>query len=165
MGRKLYILGDITEALYEQFTKELDELLRQSNKPIVVELSSQGGSQYVALAICGRLRNCVAPIDIHAYGAVMSAATIILASGRIRKMSAETWVMLHDSDEKAKGTAEQMQRQITQSLREEEQWAELLQQFTGTSKSIWRTLSLKYTYLSAAEALELNLIDEIMKEK
>jgi len=149
--------------MYEKFTIELDELLVLSNKRITIELSSQGGSQYVALAICGRFRSCGAPIEVRAYGAVMSAATLILAAGHVRKIAPETWVMLHDSDEKAKGTAERMMRQIKQSLREEDQWAELLEQFSKTPRTIWRNLSRKYTYLDANQALKLGIVDEIMK--
>jgi ATP-dependent protease ClpP protease subunit len=163
--RKIRLIGQINEKAYKKFSKKLDELLEDGHDLIEIELSSEGGHTYDALAIYGKIRTCPAPIRIIAHGLVMSAATIILAAGDFRAVSEECWIMLHDASDAFKGPVGAVQAKLGQMQAEEDQWAKLLELHSKTPKETWRALSQRTTYLTAAEAYQLGLIDEILKGK
>jgi ATP-dependent Clp protease protease subunit len=163
--RRLFIHGEITDETFSKFSKKLSKLLAQSNDSITLELHSEGGSPYAALAIYGRIVSSPASIHVVAYGAVMSAATIILAAGHRRSMAPETWFMTHLSESKADGNFKQFKQAASQAYREELQWSEILAKHSSLPASEWEKLSNKTTYLSAEQCLQYGIIDTILRGK
>lgn len=165
-ARKLYIIDEINDDMYSQFTLQLDELLAQhKTKPIELEIKSEGGVPYVALAIYGRLRTCSAPIHGTVYGTALSAATLIIAGCDVRRAHEDAWFMFHDSEEKFKGRTHEMRKKVQQAEAEELQWASIIARTTGTSVDVWLNASKQGRYLTTFEAKHLNLITEILKGK
>ena len=80
--------------------KRIEEIFRKERgeKAITIRLHSEGGSVYEALAIVGRIEKCKCQIITEGYGAIMSAATLILASGDKRRISRLAWFMVHESN-------------------------------------------------------------------
>ena len=160
--RKIKLIGEVNEVMYEHFSTELDELLAKSSKPIEVELNSEGGLSIDALAIVGRMKTAPCPFYVTVYGRAMSAAVLILAAGNRRRMSNIAWLMYHEDCGKVKGNTSDMKFAALRFEQEEQQWAELLQKYTGRAASQWRAFAKQTTYFSAEEALKVGLIDEIV---
>lgn len=158
---KLYIVGEISWEAYEKFSRELTKLEITSSE-IEIELASDGGDSHAALAFSARIRKCTKDVHITAFGNVASAAVLILASGDNRRITSECHVMVHEDQATLEGSVSSLTTEIKQLRVMENQWAELLSYMTITSAADWRKLHKHTTYLSAAECLELGLVDEII---
>jgi ATP-dependent protease ClpP protease subunit len=155
--RKLYIHGEINDAAFSEFSKNLDALVAQSAEPIIVELSSHGGESEAGLAFYGKIRACPCLIYVEAYGQVQSAATIILAAADYRSCGLDLIFMVHDSPRPRKKS------DLVEWERQEQQWAEILELHSVVDAKEWRKMSKKTTYLNPAQCLQFGVIDQIMK--
>ncbi len=162
--RKIYILGDIDNESYGRFSRKLARLESESIDPIQIELMSDGGYSYAALAFSDRINNCKCPIYIDAFGLIASAATLILAAGDMRRIAANAWVMVHEDEvalpDGAKVSA--IEKHAAHSRRLEDQWNKLMEHYTGTSVEVWALLNLAETFLPPSECKSLGLVDEII---
>ena len=168
MTNLIHLVGEVNEEMFLHFSTQLakiENLPDSSRHALNIILSSEGGTSYDGLAIASRMRSSPIKIYVEVHGKCMSAATIILAAGDYRTMGCQSWIMLHDSSGKVKGPLTELCRAVEQLESEEQQWANLLELYTGTPEEAWRKLSKKTTYLSASQALQLGLIDEIIKGK
>lgn len=162
MSRTIRIIGAIDETAFKDFCEKLSDMEKDQKRPILIELSSGGGSAYDALAFAGRIRAAPGPVIITAYGLVASAAVIILAAGKHRKMTRESWVMVHEDSGKLKGTVVDLERESTHMRRLEDQWCALLEEFTGFPAQSWSDMHKKTTYLSAQQCKDYGLVEEIV---
>lgn len=164
--RKIYLIGEVNETMSENFSTQLDLLLEKSlSKPVHIELSSEGGTVLDALAIVGKITTSPCPCYITAHGKVMSAAVLILASGDYRLASPQTWIMHHEDELKVRGSTSELQRMAVRAEQEEEEWSKWLARYTRKSSEFWRNEAKLTKYWTADEALELGLIDEVLKGK
>jgi ATP-dependent Clp protease protease subunit len=163
-GRIIRITGPIGDQTYEEFDSQLSELERMNTrKTIFVRINSPGGSVYDALAIVGRMKASSCPIVTEAYGHVMSAATLILASGKRRKMSRFAMFMHHKSQYMVGGSHDEVVDEVRQQEREEKLWSEWMSEFSKKSPQFWSTAAKKKNYYATAqECLDLGVIDEII---
>ena len=163
--RKIRVIGDITHDAYLRFTKRMDQL-EQVDEDINLVLCSDGGNPMVALAFYERIKMSICPVTVTATGLVASAAVIILAAGKYRRMTKSAWVMVHDGtpdeDVVKNKRVGQLEAIAKQERRMEEQWNRILAENTQTSIDKWDELHKNETYLSAEECLELGLIEEII---
>lgn len=162
-SRTIILSGDIRDGAFKQISLALSELERLSTKKeITIEINSEGGIAYEALAIVGRMKNSPCKIRTQGFGQIMSAATIIMAAGDVREMNKYAWVMHHSGRVAIRGSVPSANNQLIQFNREEAQWSEILQDLTGTPKEKWNELSGTDTYLTAEQCIELGLIDKII---
>lgn len=159
--RRIYITDSIDEKMFNKVCEELD-VLESGKGAIELILSSGGGNAYDALAIAGRLRRSHCAINVVGYGLIASAAVIILAYGNHRKLTKETWVMVHEDSGKEAGTIAAMEKSIAHSRRMETQWCQLIAEHTKADFDTWTLLHRDETYLSAKQCMELGLIEEIV---
>lgn len=161
--RKIYITGEINEESFHAFCQELDSL-EDTKGDIDVVLNSSGGNALDAIAYACRMRLSPCAINISVFGLAGSAAVIILAAGALRKMTKESWVMVHEdtgSYKNLKTTDLEQQAFIARQL--ENHWCLLLQEFTGTTADTWRELHKQGdTWLTPQDCLKLGLIQEII---
>lgn len=165
MSRRIYIVGEINEESYQKFSERLAEL--EAEDPIddvEIELASEGGFAYAALAFYARMRLCPCDIIVRAYGFVASAATLILAAGDNRIIARESWVMVHEDQGEHEGSVSDIEKKIAHDRRMEEQWLDLMVELTKgkVSRSYLQSIHEETTYLSAEEALEIGLVDEVV---
>ncbi len=154
------LIGAIDEDALKAFMKVIT---KHRDNQILLHLSSTGGSAYDALAIASAVR-LHKNITVAALGAVQSAAVIILAAAKERMMAKESWVMVHEDSGKIKGDVSLQEREIAHLRRMENQWAELLAEYSKgkSTAETWAQLHKQTTYLSAQECLDLGLIDRII---
>lgn len=154
--------GDVSSAMFSDLCAQLDELEAEDLGPVCVRINSDGGNTSDALAIAGRLKQSKCEIVTIGYGRVMSAATIILAAGDTRLMSRYAWFMIHDAKDRFSGTVTEIKHSAKQLEREELQWIELMEAFTGVPKALWAELTAKGTFLTAQECKNLTIIDDLV---
>jgi ATP-dependent protease ClpP protease subunit len=141
----------------------LSEMESDSRKSITVRINSLGGSVYEALAIVGRLKASKCKIVTEGYGAIMSAATLILACGAERRMSKFAWFMWHEASYGIEGRHKDIKDAVAQAEKEEDKWAEWMSQFSKKDAKYWRKIAAeKDAYFTPEELLTMKVIDEII---
>lgn len=163
--RKIYIAGQINTDAYLEFSKEVDRLAAESTKPIHVELVSEGGHAYDAMAFYGKIISCKCNIIITAHGYVHSAGTLILAAGDLRYCTPEISIMVHESSNKFKGNTSTLKELVRHEEEEELAWSTLMAKHTKASVEAWLQMNKKTTYLNADQAKFYGLVDKIIGEK
>lgn len=154
---KLHLIGGIDAESALKVFEFLDSC--KGNAEIV--LSSGGGDPYKALAIMGAMSQFKKVLTVRCYGLCMSAATIILASAPNRYMHKDAWFMVHDGDVDTDASEAEVTATLKQHKRENVQWAEILANHSNADVNQWLKMSRKVTYLSAAECLQLGVVDEV----
>lgn len=166
---KIYLVGTIDEDLYRQFSEELGvfEARAARNKysdvVVEVEMNSGGGTAMDAIAFYGRIKRSHCSIKVTAYGFIASAAVLVFAACDHRRMTKESWMMVHeDSDQLKHASTTRFVRHAGNMRRLEDQWSELLSSCTTTTKDVWLDLHEKETYLTADECKTLGIVDEVI---
>jgi ATP-dependent protease ClpP protease subunit len=164
--RTLYLSGEITDELFDQFIKNIHALDCTSG-PISIKLMSPGGSVSTARAIYDAISGTKNISRIICYGEVASAATIILQAPDVRIMTPSSKLLIHIGEE---GFGMSHPRNIDNAVaacRADQKWFEdiyleniKLVQPRFTRKQLQKLLVFD-TYLTAKEAIELGLADEI----
>jgi len=161
--RVVLINGDISEETFAMVDRELSEMESSSHDNITIRINSDGGNMSDGLAIVGRIVASPAHITTEGFGTVGSSALLVLACGKKRKMSKYAWVMHHESSLEIEGTLTELELEIRQARREEQFWNKHMAEFSNKNSEFWRKAASKNElYLSAAQCLELNVIDEII---
>lgn len=160
--RKIYLIGSIDAEMYEQFSRQLDELVSKSKQPIELEVCSEGGEDNIAFAIYDKMRSCKAKFHVTAYGEVQSAAILIVAAGDIRKAGAQTVFMVHESSAELDGETKDLRREVARLERSEEQFYRLIEKHSSTSYEVWRTMAKQTSYFTSETALSHGLIDKVV---
>lgn len=98
MQRKLFIDGEITQELANEFVSQILFLEEDMEKPVTVFINSPGGEVNAGLIIYDVLQGTKLPINIICAGNASSMAAIILASGRKghRYILKHSKVMIHE---------------------------------------------------------------------
>lgn len=155
--------GDIEDGCdFAHIDAAFTVLERLSRKAITVRLKSYGGSVHEALAIIGRFRQSKCKVIVEGYGAIMSSAVIILASGAERRVSKYACIMHHESSYGISGRHSDIKDEIAQAEREERLWAQWMAEKTNQNADFWYNHgSRKNFYMNAQECLACGVVDEI----
>jgi len=130
---------------------------------ITLKINSPGGIVYEALAIIGRMKVSPCPIITEGYGHVMSAATLILMAGDIRRLSRFTSTMFHAMQYGTDGDHDNIKEHVAQAEKEMKQLASYYEEFSNKPASFWtRKMKKKEYYPTAQEMLEMGAIDEVI---
>lgn len=146
----------------------LDLSAPSGDRPINVIINSAGGDTYHGLAIIDAITACKNRVKVTAYGYCMSMAGWILQAGDNRIMSKNCKLMLHvgsftlDSDH-----YETNRRWVNQYIKDEEMFENMLLERIRVKHPKFSRKQVKDmlrfdTLLTPEDALNLNLIDEIL---
>jgi ATP-dependent Clp protease protease subunit len=162
-NRTITLSDEIDHKTFLKVDAALSEFESVNSKPITVKINSPGGNVYDALAIVGRLKRSKCPIITEGYGAVMSAATLILASGNTRRISKLAWFLHHETDYEASGKHSEHKALVAQLDREDTQWANWMASFTKCDAEFWKTTG-KGTdaYFTPDQLLQFGVVDVII---
>lgn len=161
-NRIILISGDIDQETFEVIEAALTEMESQSRATVTVKINSPGGEVYHALAIVGRLKESKCKIVTMGYGHIMSAATMILAAGDERMISKFSFFMHHESSYEIQGKHSEVKNEVGQMEREEQCWAQWMEEFTKKPKKFWLSTGVgKNSYFSPEELVELGVADEV----
>jgi ATP-dependent Clp protease protease subunit len=165
MRNLINLVGSVDEIMYEKVLESLVGLDIQKVKGLTVTINSEGGSFSDALAIYGLLTTTFGDITTIAYGNCHSAAVTVFLAGKERLCSEDTKFLMHDEISKAKGTAVDMIRQAKRIADEDHHYNEILTRHTHTPVVKWAKLCKDEVWLTAKEAVKLNLVTHILKRK
>ena len=162
-GRVINLTGAIDEDAFRVVDAALSTMEAESKSTVTVKINSPGGEVYQALAIVGRLRESKCNIVTVGYGAVMSAAVLVLACGNRRKMSRYAWFMHHEMSYGIEdGRHSEIKAMVSQAEREQELWCQYMAEFTKKQAKFWNETGLtKDTYFTASELEKLGVVDEV----
>jgi ATP-dependent Clp protease, protease subunit len=162
-GPEGYDADEISPVTALNVIKNLAILDAQSSQPINIVINSEGGDVYPALAIYDAIRRCNSEVHILATGYCMSAATIILQAGTVRKATPHCVLMVHDGQDTLSGTPEDVMRWSKLSARTTTTMHHIYASRSGKPASYWKAKCKQDYILSATESLEEKLIDEIVE--
>ena len=155
---------------YNDFTRKLREVGASSARKVIVNIRSIGGSVNDALLIYEQLKALQAKVVTRCYGYTASAATIIAqaASKGERKMSANGLYLIHQAKTDAcNANSHDLGTSLDLLKKTDERIVAIYAEASGRPaeefEALMRENNGKGRWLSADEALEAGLIDEIIK--
>lgn len=166
-NRIVFMIGEIS---YRMATEVIMKLLYLDNLKRGVEISlyinSPGGSVDDTMAIYDTMRFIGSPVATYCIGRAQSGAAIILAAGTKGKRHAlpHAKVMLHQPWGGVTGQAADIKIQADEILKAKQTINEILAKHTGMSAEKIALETERDKYMTAQDALEYGLIDEVLKE-
>lgn len=130
---------------------------------VTLKINSPGGSVFAASEIYTELRNYKGEVNIEIVGLAASAASVIAMAGK-SKMSPTAQLMVHNVSTYASGDYRDMEHTAEILKNANDTIANAYISKSGMSRDNALELMNKESWLTAAKAKELGLIDEIMFE-
>jgi len=166
-GRRLYVFGDICEELAEQFIYDINELVKSDPEgDVEVVICTDGGCIYSMFAMHDIMRSISCKVCTIGVGKIMSAGTLLLSAGDRRLIFPHASVMIHEPvSENGEARVSNLRKEMDHFETMYEQLSQLYAEYTGKSiEQIKSDLHDKESvYLTAQEALDYGLVDEICK--
>jgi ATP-dependent Clp protease protease subunit len=133
-------------------------------RDISMYINSPGGSISAGLAIYDTMQLLKAPIATYAVGMAASMGTVLLTAGTEGKRYAlpHATVHLHQPMGGAQGQAVDIEIAAKEILRMRELLNELLMRHTGLSEDQIERFTDRDFYMTAQEAVEYGIIDEVL---
>jgi len=158
----LYLYSEIDEDLATKLLKKIDK----AEEPILLHICSVGGDAYVGLALYDRIRQ--APVAIHtiAQGLCGSAALTVLQAGTTRSMTESSFLYMHVGDANYGTLKPDRARQELRSHEQSEQMHNnIILRHSNLELLDIEKLNKNESYIDAKYALQLGLIDQVLKGK
>ncbi|MDD6204610.1 MAG: ATP-dependent Clp endopeptidase proteolytic subunit ClpP [Firmicutes bacterium] len=164
--RIIFLSGEIDGSVADVVVAQLLFLEAEDpDKDIMLYINSPGGEVTAGMAIYDTMNYIKAPVSTIVIGMAASMAAVLLAAGekgkRIALPNAE--IMIHQPLGGAKGQATDIAIQAEQIIKTKNKLNDILAGCTGKSIEQIRADVERDHYLSAQEALEYGLIDNIIK--
>ncbi|MCL2017697.1 MAG: ATP-dependent Clp protease proteolytic subunit [Alphaproteobacteria bacterium] len=145
-------------------------LLLESENPnadISMYIQSPGGSADACFAILDTMNYIKSPVSTIGMGMVASAASVILAGGTKGKRFAlpNSRIMIHQPLSAAQGQVTDLEIHIKESVKLKEKLIESYAEMTGKPKEVIAASIERDNYMSASEAKEFGLIDDVLERK
>ena len=134
------------------------------DRDIHLYINSPGGPAYSGMAIYDVMQHVKCEVATLCIGMAMSAAAMILWGGALGKRMAlpSSKIMIHQGSAGTRGAPRDMEIQLREVLANTQRMAEILAHHSGRPlEQVERDIDRDY-YLTANEALEYGLIDEVL---
>ena len=166
--RIVMLTGDINDNMANTIIAQL--LFLESENPnadIQFYIQSPGGSVDAGLAILDTMRYIKSNVSTIGMGLVASMAAILLASGEKGKRFAlpHTRIMIHQPHGGAGGQATDIQIQAQEIQKLKKLSHQLLAEYAGKDETTLHNAMERDYYMSAQEAKDFGLIDEVLSKK
>ncbi len=161
--RIIMLTGEIDERKSQKFITHL--MFLSSIDPaaqITVYLSTYGGDIYEMNAMHDAMRLLKCPIHTIAIGKVMSAGVLILAAGDRRSITENTAIMMHQVSLEAYGTVTDLASEVKYTKTMQDTMYKLYAKYTGKSIKQLEIDLKSDKYLTAQEALDYGIVDDIL---
>lgn len=164
-ARTIYVNGEVDEDMSAKFIKLL-KYLDKTSGDINIVLNSGGGCVTSGFAMHDAIKACVNPVIITCYGHVMSIATIILQGADTRIISKNCRLMIHRGETALEGEYNTVKKAMEEEAVLDKMMCDIyFDKITDVNPNFKKSQLDKMmdtdTYLSAEQALELGLVDEI----
>ena len=164
-NRVLYLRGPIEDTVADTVVAQLMSLDADSNKDVTLYINSPGGLVSGLFAIYDVIQLMNSKVNTVCVGIAASAAAVILATATgTRAATPNARIMIHQPLGGARGQATDIQIQAQQIAFLRNRLNEILAERTGKPvEQIARDTDRDF-WLSAPEAVEYGLIDEVRKK-
>lgn len=163
--RTLDFKGDVDQAVIHSRLKLL-KFLDKTQGGITIFLDSQGGDVNLGLAAHDVISNCENTVEIRVEGVAMSMGSIILQAGDKRTMTKNSRIMIHRGDVELSGTLNDVKKDLEETLVLDKMcvdiyYEKILEKNPDFKRAKLEKMMDSNHYISADEALELGLIEDI----
>jgi ATP-dependent Clp protease protease subunit len=167
-NRIVFLIGEISYARAAEVIMKmlyLDNLKR--NSEISLYINSPGGSVDDTMAIYDTMRFVRSPVATYCIGRAQSGGAIILSAGTKGKRFAlpHAKIMLHQPWGGVTGQASDIKIQAEEILRAKAMINKILSNHTGQAEEKIAAETERDRYMSADEAMQYGLIDEVLHEE
>ncbi len=166
--RIIFLSGEVTDDLADLIVAQLLFLEAEGpDKDISLYINSPGGSVSAGLAIYDTMQYIKSPVSTICVGRAASMGAFLLAAGEKGKRYSlpHSDIMIHQPLGGAQGQASDIKIQAEKILKMRELLNEILAKRTGQSLEKIALDTDRDFYLSAEEALEYGIIDEVIESK
>lgn len=166
--RIIFLGGPINDAVANTVIAQFLFLEHEdSKKDIKLYLNTPGGSVTAGLAIYDAMQYVKPDVNTVCVGMAASMGAVLLAAGSANKRMAlpNSQILLHQVMGGAEGQAIEVEITARQIMKTRERLNQILVKHTGQPLSKIEKDTDRDFYLSAQEAKQYNLIDEIIKTK
>ena len=166
--RIIFLAGPITDVVANSTIAQMLFLASQNpNKDIQLYINTPGGSVTAGLAIYDTMQYVKCPISTVCFGLAGSMGATLLAAGEKGKRFAlpNAEVLLHQVAGGVTGAAIEIEITAKQIIKIKEKLNKILAKHTGQPLEKVERDTDRDFYLSAEEAKEYGLIDEVIKTK
>ncbi|MVX62245.1 Clp protease ClpP [Clostridium chromiireducens] len=141
---------------------QITRALKGANgQPVTIKINSGGGDVFAGCEIYNELKSYSGEVTIEIHGLCASIASVIAMAGNC-KMSPLGEIMIHNVSTSTSGDYRDMEHSVEVLKKANKTIANAYILKTGMSEEDAYKLMDKETWLTADEALELGLVDEIM---
>ena len=166
--RIIFLAGPITDSLANSVIAQMLFLASQDpKKDIQLYINTPGGSVTAGLAIYDTMNYIKCPVVTICFGLAGSMGAVLLASGQKGKRFAlpNTEVLLHQVAGGATGQAVEIEITARQIIKIKNKLNKIISSHTGQNLEKVEKDTDRDFYLSAQEAKEYGIIDQIIKTK
>ena len=138
-----------------------------AKKDINIYINSPGGSVTAGLAIYDTIQFMTCDVNTYCIGMAASMGAVLLAAGTKGKRYAlpNSDIMIHQVSGGAQGTASDVERTVEFMYKLKKRIIKILAHHTGRNESQISNDSDRDYYMSALEAKEYGLVDEVVKSR
>lgn len=159
----VFIVGDIGQWSTFGWNDLYRELQGRDLNTINVYLSTDGGSLIEAYKIYDSLVGHKAQVNMHLFGIVASAGTIIASAGDKVIMSKQSLYMIHRAYyEYVSGDANRLRQQADILESQESRAIQIYSERTGLDESVLIDMMNEESWIEPGDALTLGFVDEVV---
>lgn len=162
--RILFMNGPLEDETSDRLVAQLLALDAAEHAPITLYINSPGGIITGMFAIYDTLQLLKSDVDVRCVGLAASAAAFLLCSGTGKRSATENArIMIHQPLGGARGTAKDIEIQAKNIVWMRERINEIIADRTGKSvEQVAKDTDRDY-WMTAEEAVEYGLIDEVVE--
>src|SRR5258708_2129982 len=141
--------------------------MEDGKKDLNLYINSPGGSVTAGLAIYDTMQFLTCDVTTYCLGMAASMGAVLLCAGTKGKRFAlpNSDIMIHQVSGGAQGQASDVERQVDYMFKLKKRLIRIISQHTGKSEDQVRLDSDRDYYMSAAEARDYGLVDEVIKSR
>lgn len=159
-------IGGFTQCSCEFAVRAIERMATDHPKtPIEIHMNSYGGDPYAMLALYDVIHSASCQIKFYGRGAIMSAATWIMAGCDERNLYPNTTVMVHDGWEAIEGKFTDVVISKEEGDRLMEVLYDIYEKNSRMPRQFWEEVCKRDLYLTAEETVQLGLADKIIHPK
>jgi len=138
--------------------------MEDPKKDINIYINSPGGSVTAGLAIYDTMQFVTADVNTYCLGMAASMGAVLLSAGTKGKRYAlpNSDIMIHQVSGGAQGTASDVERTVEYMFRLKKRLIKILAEHTGKSEEQVKIDSDRDYYMTAAEAKDYGLVDQVV---
>jgi len=167
LKERIIIMGTpINDQIANLIVAQLLFLAREDpSKPIRMYINSPGGQVYSGMAIYDTMQQVECPVSTVAVGFTASFGTVLLTAGTkgMRYALPNTTIHMHQPLGGAQGQASDIQIQANEILRLRSSLNKILSKHTGQTEERIAEDTDRDIYMTAADAKEYGLVDEVLE--